>query len=128
MNWKTVLAYWLACLALGFECLILVRLLFFPGVAGSYSEITRTYWCTSPTVCIHERGHALDDALGWPSRSAAYRIALIEFAGTDHPWAEPTRKELDEGHNLTETYAEMYEAAGGNIDLIPETLRRFYLQ
>lgn len=112
-----------------------------PGIAGMYNSYTHIYWCKSIYTCGHERGHALDQSLGWPSQSDKFTfaiqvflvtnlgerdkdglaISILKFPGVINPEPRPfynTRGEL---------YATLYANAWEKIDKIPEAFRKFYL-
>ncbi len=109
-----------------------------PGQAGGYNTISRLYWCANPSACVHERGHALDQSLGWPSQSGQFaydlRVYEIRQMRSDNPemmagvilqsWTLPVYMP---GLNLAaETYAMIYEAANGDLKQIPDSLRKYY--
>lgn len=113
-----------------------------PGQDGVYNTWSRLSWCSNERACIHERAHALDQTLGWPSHSTEFGRALeiyvinqvkserpdalagdiLDWPGIFQPapgWGWDPRGEL---------YAHIYTQAGGNIARIPAELRRFYGQ
>lgn len=119
-------------------CLALIGLpIPFPGDDGAYNVFSRLYWCRTPRACIHERGHALDQALGWPSRSEEYLYAVQVYmvaeirGGTPSPtahlimthWCSSYRPWVDPNAEL---YADVYMAADGQVEQIPASLRPFY--
>lgn len=109
-----------------------------PGETGSYNPISRLTWCSNALACIHERGHALDQSLGWPSQGAEFGRALelyviVEMQSkTPGPMAGmildafflPERRP---GLNQrAEIYADIYLTANGQVGEIPISLRKFY--
>ena len=108
---------------------------------GMYNTFSRLSWCTSHYSCVHEEGHRLDQELGWPSASEKFIFNLqvyivvnsqkedkgltsfiLRFPGLmsapPHAIGYDPRREL---------YATFYAAADGNLNLIPEEFRKFYL-
>ena len=99
---------------------ILLLMQFIPFLgnnAGVYNQATNTITCI-PEVCLHEVGHRLDDEAGFGM--AASRDA--EFRAVIRPYLTYSRESL----TYEEVYAMMFEAAGGQEELMPEQLREFY--
>ena len=109
-----------------------------PGDAGAYNYVSRLYWCQGEQACLHERGHALDQALGWPSRREGFwfdvEVYLISEIERGNPssmagailqvWQNPPRRWGDEIN--VEMYAEIYREAGGELERIPDGLKKYY--
>ena len=85
--------------------------------AGTYNQFTNTIIC-QPSACLHEVAHRMDDEAGF--LMAASRDA--EFRAVVRPYLTYSRESL----TYEEVYAMMFEAAGGQEELMPEQLREFY--
>jgi len=105
-------------------------------------------YCKSPTACMHEQGHALDTRLGNPSKSDAFKQAVIDYANTSIfannrneivdtiiafpgvtlPMSNNGFATLVQGGwgGYTELYATIYQMVDGDINSIPQELQRFY--
>jgi hypothetical protein len=109
-----------------------------PGDTGAYNTLSGMSWCIDAQSCTHERGHALDQRRGWPSQSEDFafetRVYVVSQMRSDMPermagvilaaWAHPVSR-IGTNPNA-ELYAQIYQAANGNIDEIPSGLRKFY--
>jgi len=82
-------------------------------------------YCTSEKTCIHESAHRFDAQHGFISSKPDFQIAVTAYAMTN-PGGLWSKEILNYTGSWSELYAQLYESAGGNIDLIPEELQRFY--
>ena len=82
-------------------------------------------YCTSDATCLHESAHRFDAQHGFISSKTEYQIAVMTYAITnpDGLWSKEI---LAYSGSWSELYAQLYESAGGNIDIIPDAIRRFY--
>jgi hypothetical protein len=106
-----------------------------PGIHGRYNYNSMLAYCDSRPVCLHEIGHALDQAAGYPSQGKAFGDALnIHLAVAFH--SEPDELSMQilrelTGHadgyrGLSELYANLFMSAGGQEENMPSDLRPFY--
>lgn len=113
-----------------FICFLLIMFLLpNPVYDGSYNTISGLIWCKTESACIHERGHKLDDRLGWISGSvgfeAAIRAQLIRYPDSQTAQMIIT-KLIKYDQPVKEIYATIYEQARGNVDQIPFYFQEYY--
>ncbi len=107
-----------------------------PGIHGGYSDLSRLAFCDNHVACIHEIGHRLDQAGGYPSQGVPFGVALnIHLAVAFHNDAPDALsmqmlRELT-GHNddfrvKQELYANLFQMAEGKAENMPADLRPFY--
>lgn len=103
-----------------FLLVVFVFLIPFPSPwwSGMYNKVTGLYVCETEAACIHEIAHKLDDEAGWISHSDEfYQTALLYL---------PDAKRGFLNKNIEELYAEIFEHARGDSEVIPEPFRKFY--
>ena len=82
-------------------------------------------YCTSEQTCIHESAHRFDAQHGFISSKPDFQIAVMSYAA-NNPDGLWSKELLNYNGSWSELYAQLYESAGGNVDLMPEELQRFY--
>lgn len=103
---------------------IIILLLMILGHNGVYFSDFDYMVCTTPSSCIHEQGHALDDSLSFPSQTDEFKYVVDEkwpILLKDNSCYVQTDKCI-----YMEAYANLWQAVKGNIDDIPEDLKGFY--
>jgi len=121
---------------------------------GYYNTLYKTIVCHSISNCYHEIGHAIDDALRWPSKSMEYQDTLEAYTESyilreNQNERDPLAEEIivfpgiysprDKDNNPfdlwfwnggwggpTELYADMLAWAQGNPKNMPGAFRDFY--
>ena len=122
--------------------IILLVLYIVPSIDGLYIPPTRTIICSDHSVCLHEIGHALDHRMGWVSKYQEWREAVIMYVGVHavsglqpcdmglqiilYPYQSYKESVFTRDLPLTELYANIYQWAEGDPDLVPEQFRAFY--
>lgn len=110
-----------------------------PGKTGVYNVWSRTIYCRTESVCLHEVAHKLDHEGGWISRTKEFSLAAEVFLWVEiasdapHPLAHKivTMPGLFEWDGwLTKPQAELYanllQWSGGVSENMPELLRPYY--
>lgn len=124
---------------------------FDPNKKGSFNHQTGKIVCATEFVCIHEKGHALDKSLGYPSKSQDWLQAIKSyqlvyhsdsiyhmintFPGTNGNAYQPDWNIYSDTCSLrskgwggySELYAMIYAYSFTDIDKIPESLQYWYL-
>lgn len=106
------------------------------GIHGRYNYNSRLAYCESRVLCLHEIGHALDQAAGFPSQGREFGDALgIHLAvalHNDRPeqFSMQILRDLtgyaDDYRVKSELYANLFMASGGEAENLPADLRPFY--
>jgi len=98
------------------------------GQEGAYNTITKTFWCDTQYVCLHEQAHYIDWSNNKISASTEYRVAVVSYVILE----AKTNKSLNTldvkiinllDFPMSEIYAHIYAETNGNV---PEALKEFY--
>ena len=112
------------------------------GSNGAYNTITRTIWCNNYSSCVHEVGHKLDHADGYPSKTWQFSVAVRMYLNDELNSDAATQMALDifkfqfqhhpgiqnlyMSYPMVELYAEIFEMAKGKRENMPAHLAIFY--
>lgn len=106
------------------------------GLHGRYNYASRLAYCDSQAICLHEIGHALDQASGFPSQGKAFgealNIHLVVAFHADEPdmVTMQTLRDLtgrpDQFPTKSELYANLFMNAGGRAENMPADLQPYY--
>lgn len=113
-------------------CIVLIVLTPFPlsRQDGVYNTLSRLYWCSSESSCLHERGHKLDQELGWISSSKefsdAVKVYILSESKKDRPGEYLYKIFGTPDFTMPEIYAQIYSWSGGNPENMPKVFRKFY--
>lgn len=130
--------------------LALILLVVLSSCQAHFDTWTGQISCSSPGDCLHEQGHCLDQASGWPSRSeefgdalSTYRWLVWEYPEARDSFSEvvmffpgiggPAPREtnpLNLGYwqdtSREELYATLFQLAQGDPGRIPSGFARFF--
>jgi hypothetical protein len=106
---------------------------------GAYNTISRTIYCPTDTLCLHEIAHKLDHEGGWVSRQHEFSVAVRVYMLLEMREDEPSQLVWDIMYtpglfmyespfynHLSEVYATIFIYSRGDSEAMPERLREFY--
>lgn len=100
------------------------------GTKGIYNSWSGLYWCETPSTCIHEIGHRLDQEAGWVSSTEKFRTAMKIYIMVESRVPDTSRLFYfifdDEDFSAPEIYADIFQWSGGKRENTPEIFREFY--
>ena len=124
---------------------------FDPNKKGSYNTQTGKIICNTKFICDHEKGHALDKLLGYPSKSQGWLQAIKKYQSSNQSYSITEMIDTFPGTNgnkywldwniysdtcslwsegwggYSELYAMIYAYSFADIDKIPRELQYWYL-
>ena len=105
--------------------------------AGAYNYTSHLMYCRTELACLHEVGHRLDQAAGYPSQSPQFKQALQMYLYVElrQPQLAETPASILEltyrgGEPMSEIkkeiYAYLFAWAAGQPENMPAVFREFY--
>ena len=104
--------------------------------AGAYNYTSHLMYCRTQLACLHEVGHRLDQLAGYPSQSEEFNQALQMYLYVE--MRKPVLSEIPASileltyrngsmdNTKKEIYAYIFAWSHGDINAIPDGLRKFY--
>lgn len=106
------------------------------GIHGRYNKISHLAYCDNRDACLHEIGHRLDQAAGYPSQTKEFGDAINVHVAVALHAAHPDTFSMQILCELTgytdtfpiksELYANLFMTVGGKAENMPPDLRPFY--